>query len=221
VLLALVTALVVAGGVVVLRSTELCALVGLCPGAQVAGGLLQVLQAAERAEQDLRQADNLRAYERALMELERHLLVLASARLTPEQEQRRQWFDQVARDARGVLAEENNDVQRLEKVTKSLATARESSGEERASLVAMASRELDAIAPRSFAAPEAKRLRQQLEQLEQEALVTEPPPPETPSEEATPAQDATPPPAMAPPPPMATPPPIAPPPPVPSEESAP
>jgi len=221
VLLALVTALVVAGGVVVLRSTDLCALGGFCPGVQVAGGVIQALQAADQAEQDLRQATDLRAYERALIELERHLLVLASARLTPEQEQRRQSLDQLARDARGVLMEENNDLRRLEKVARALASARESSGEQRASLMAMASQELEAIGPRSFSAPEAKRLRQQLEQLERETLVTEPPLPGEPGDGGAPAQDSAPPPEMAPPPPMATPLPIAPPPPVPSEEPAP
>jgi hypothetical protein len=215
VLLGLVTALVVAGGVVVLRSTDLCALVGLCPGVQVAGGVRQALQAAEQAEQDLRQANDLRAYERALIELERHLLVLASATLTSEQEQRRQRLDQVARDARGVLADETSDARRLEKVARALASARESSGEQRASLMAMASQELEAIGPRSFSAPEAKRLRQQLEQLEREALVSEPPPLEVPSEEPPPVQD------LAPSPPITPFPPISPPPPVPTEEPAP
>ena len=221
VLLGLVTALAVAGGVVLLRATDLCALVGFCPGVQVASGVQQALQAAEQAEQDLRGAEDLGAYERALVALERHLLELANARLTPEQEQRRQRLDQVARDARDVLAEENNDLRRLDKVARALASARESSGEQRTSLLAIATQELEAIAPRGFAAPEAKRLREQLEQLARESLVTEPPAPEESGDGEAPAVDSQPPPEAPPPPPSASPLPVAPPPPVPSEEPAP
>jgi hypothetical protein len=140
------------------------------------------------------------------MELERHLLSLVSARLTPELEQRRQQLDQAARQARDVLAEEMNDGRRLEKAAKALASAREAKGGERAALLAVAQDELEAIPPRSFSAPEAKRLRGQLEQLEQDALVTEPAQPEeSPESESVEAPAAQPEPPPPPPPPPAEP----------------
>lgn len=176
--LATAVAVAVAAGVVALRGTDLCALVGLCGGVQMAGGGVQALQAAEQAELELRQASDLRAYEQALISLERELLGLSGARLRPAQEQRRLQLDQVARDARTVLAAEKDDERRLERALRALDAAGESSGEERASQLAVATEELDAIPQRSFAAGETRRLRRRLERLEREALVTEPPLPE-------------------------------------------
>jgi hypothetical protein len=212
-LLSLVTAIAVAAGLVALRSTELCSLVGLCAGGQVASHAAQALEAAEQAAQDLRQANSLRAYERALAELERHLLVLTTARLTPQQTERLQQLDQAAREARDVLADERNDGRRLERVAQALSSARQSTGEEQAALLAAANDELDAIPPRSFSAAEAKRLRRQLEQLARAALVAEPVPPEEAGESpaddgsASPQDPATPPPSTAPAPPLPQPPP--------------
>jgi hypothetical protein len=176
-LLSLATAMAVAAGaaaVVVLRSSDLCALVGFCPGPRESSSAAQALAAAEQAAKNLKQAGNLRAYERALEELEQQLLKLTTARLTPEQEQQRQRLDQVAREARGVLADERKDALRLETAGKALAAARQSSGEKRAGQLAIARDALDGIAPRSFSAAPAQRLRRELEQLEAEALPSEP-----------------------------------------------
>jgi hypothetical protein len=230
-LLSLVTAIAVAAGLVAWRSTDLCSLVGLCAGGQVASTAAQALEAAEQAAQDLRQASSLRAYERALAELERQLLTLTTARLTPQQSQRLQQLDQTAREARDVLAEEKNDGRRLEKAAKALASARQSKGEEQAALLAVANDELDAIPPRSFSAADAKRLRRQLEQFARTALVTEAEQPEetleSPADDgsALPQDSQNSPPSAAPvsPPPLPVPPPPLPPlaPPAPAEDAAP
>jgi hypothetical protein len=180
-LLSLATAVAVVAGaaaVVVLRTSDLCALVGLCPSSSPSNRAVEALAAAEQAAQDLNQAGTLRAYERAVEELEQQLLTLSAATLTPEQEQRRQRLDQTARDARGVLAEERNDARRLEKASKALAGARQRGADERAGQLAIAREELDAIAPRSFSAAPARTLRRQLEQLEAEAPPSEPSEPE-------------------------------------------
>ncbi|MFM7286069.1 MAG: hypothetical protein ACKO02_04450 [Cyanobium sp.] len=223
-LLSLATAMAVAAGaaaVVVLRSSDLCALVGFCPGPRESSGAAQALAAAEQADDDLGQADSLRAYERALEELEQQLLKLTAARLTPEQEQQRQRLDQAAREARGVLADERKDALRLETAGRALAAARQNSGEERAGQLAIARNELAGIGPRSFSAAPAQRLRRELEQLDAEAPPSEPPEPEAAPDPAAgegpaaepqvpaqlPAPSAPPPP---PPPPLAAPPPAAP-----------
>jgi len=167
-LLSLATAMAVAAGavaVVVLRSSDLCALVGLCPAPRESSGAVEALDAAEQATDDLGQADTLRAYERALEELE----------------QQRQRLDQGARDARGVLADERKDALQLGTAGEALAAARQSSGDERAGQLAIARDELDAIAPRSISAAPARRLRRELEQLEAEA-----PPSELSEQEAVP-----------------------------------
>lgn len=221
-LLSLATAMAVAAGaaaVVVLRSSDLCALVGLCPGPRQSGSAAEALAAAEQAVYDLGQASDRRAYERALEELEQQLLKLTAAQLTPEQEQQRQRLDQAARDARAVLAEERKDALRLETAGRALAAARQGSGDERAGQLAIARAELDGIAPRSFSAAPARRLRRELEQLEAEAPPSEPseqeavPDPaagEGPAAEPeVPAQPPAPPPPP-PPPPLAAPPPAAP-----------
>ena len=193
-LLSLATAVAVAAGVVALRGTDLCALVGLCGGVQMTGSVVQALQAAEQAELDLRQASDLRSYEQALISLERELLGLSGARLRPVQEQRRLQLDQVARDARAVLAAEKDDELRLERALRALDAAGASSGQERASQLAVATEELGAIPQRSFAAGEARQLRRRLERLEREAVVTEPPQPEdttapVPSEPTPPTEE--------------------------------
>lgn len=211
-LLSLATAVAVAAGVVALRGTDLCALVGLCGGVQMTGGVVQALQAAEQAELELRQASDLRSYEQALISLERELLGLSGARLRPVQEQRRLQLDQVARDARAVLAAEKDDELRLERALRALDAAGASSGEERASQLAVATEELSAIPQRSFAAGEARQLRRRLERLEREAVVTEPPQPEdttapVPTEPTPPTEEQ--------------PLPVPPPPPPPPEEGAP
>ena len=180
-LLSLATAMAVAGGaaaVVVLRSSDLCALVGFCPGTRESSSAVEALAAAEQAADDLGQADTLRAYEQALEKLEQQLLKLTTARLTPEQEQQRQRLDQAAREARGVLADERKDALRLETAGKALAAARQNSGEERAGQLAIARNELAGIAPRSFSAAPAQRLRRELEQLEAEVPPSEPSEPE-------------------------------------------
>ncbi|MFM7240449.1 MAG: hypothetical protein ACKOZN_12800, partial [Cyanobium sp.] len=167
-LLSLATAMAVAVGaaaVVVLRSSDLCALVGLCPGPREPSGAAQALAAAEQATADLGQASDRRAYERALEELEQQLLKLTAAQLTPEQEQQLQRLDQAARDARAVLADERKDALRLETAGRALAAARQNSGEERAGQLAIARNELAGIGPRSFSAAPAQRLRRELEQL--------------------------------------------------------
>jgi hypothetical protein len=220
-LLSLATAMAVAAGaaaVVMLRSSDLCALVGLCPAPRESSGAVEALAAAERAAVDLGQADTLRAYERALEELEQQLLKLTAARLTPEQEQQRQRLDQAARDARAVLAEERKDALRLETAGQALASARQGSGEERAGQLAIARNELAGIAPRSFSTAPAQRLRRELEQLEAQAPPSEPPEPEAAPDPAAgegpaaepqaPAHQSAPPPP--PPPPLADPPPAAP-----------
>jgi hypothetical protein len=176
-LVSLATAVAVAVGaaaVVVLRSSDLCALVGFCPGPRESSSAVETLAAVEQAADVLSQADTLRAYERALEELEQQLLKLTTVRLTPEQEQQRQRLDQVAREARGVLADERKDALRLETAGKALAAARQNSGEKRAGQLAIARVELDGIAPRSFSAAPARRLRHELEQLEAEAPPSEP-----------------------------------------------
>ncbi|MFM8660181.1 MAG: hypothetical protein ACKOCI_02355 [Cyanobium sp.] len=221
-LLSLATAMAVAAGaaaVVVLRSSDLCALVGFCPGPRESSGAAQALAAAEQAADDLGQADSLRAYERALEELEQQLLKLTAARLTPEQEQQRQRLDQVAREARGVLADERKDALRLETAGRALAAARQNSGEERAGQLAIARNELAGIGPRSFSAAPAQRLRRELEQLEAEVPPSEPSEPEAAPDPAAgegpaaepeaPAQQPAPP-QPPPPPPPADPPPAAP-----------
>ena len=218
-LLSLATAMAVAAGasaVVVLRSSDLCALVGFCPGPRESSSAVEALAAAEQATDDLGQSDTLRAYERALEELEQQLLKLTTARLTPEQEQQRQRLDQVAREARGLLADERKDALRLETAGKALAAARQNSGEERAGQLAIARNELDGIAPRSFSAAPAQRLRRELEQLEAEAPPSEPSEPEAATDPAAgegPAAEPEAPalqPAPPPPPPLADPPPAAP-----------
>lgn len=221
-LLSLATAMAVAAGaaaVVVLRSSDLCALVGLCPGPREPSGAAQALAAAEQATADLGQASDRRAYERALEELEQQLLKLTTARLTPEQEQQRQRLDQAAREARGVLADERKDALRLETAGRALAAARQNSGEERAGQLAIARDELAGIGPRSFSAAPAQRLRRELEQLDAEAPPSEPPEPEAAPDPAAgegpaaepqvPAQLPAPS-APPPPPPLAAPPPAAP-----------
>jgi hypothetical protein len=218
-LLSLATAMAVAAGaaaVVVLRSSDLCALVGFCPGPRESSSAVEALAAAEQATDDLGQSDTLRAYERALEELEQQLLKLTTARLTPEQEQQRQRLDQVAREARGLLADERKDALRLETAGKALAAARQNSGEERAGQLAIARDELDGIAPRSFSAAPAQRLRRELEQLEAEAPPSEPSEQEAAPDPAAGEEPATEPeapalqPAPPPPPPLADPPPAAP-----------
>ena len=183
-MLSLATAIAVAVGLMAVRSTDLCALVGLCPGVQVSGRSAQDLEAAEQAVQDLRQASTLGAYEGALVELDRHLLKLSTAKLTPEQEQRREQLDQAARQARGVLAEEQTDARRLKKASEALASAPERMGDQQESLIAVAAEELDAIPPRSFSASGANRLRRQLEQLKRDLLVNGSVQPEAPPESA-------------------------------------
>lgn len=220
-LLSLATALAVlagAAGVVLLRSADLCALVGFCPSSGPASSALEALAAAERAAGDLGAAGTLRAYERALEELEQQLLTLSTARLTPEQEVQRQRLDQTAREASAVLAEERSDARRLEKAARALGAARDSAGAERAGQLAIATTALDAIPPRSFSAGEAKVLRRQLQQLALEVAPSEPPAaepdPDSPPDGApavepeAPAQQPTPP--LAPPPPL-SPPPLPPP----------
>jgi hypothetical protein len=177
-LLSLATAMAVAAGaaaVVVLRTSDLCALVGLCPSPRESSNAVEALAAAEQAAYALESASNLRAYERALEKLEHNLLGLTSATLTPEQEEQRQRLDQTARDARAVQADERNDARRLEKASRALDAARESSGDERAGHLAIAGEALNAISPRSFSAPTAKELRRQLEQLAQPVPLNEPP----------------------------------------------
>ena len=218
-LLSLATAMAVAAGaaaVVVLRSSDLCALVGFCPGTRESSSAAEALAAAAQAADDLGQADTLRGYERTLEELEQQLLNLTAAQLTPEQEQQRQRLDQVARDARAVLAEERKDALRLETAGKALAAARQGSGDERAGQLAIARAELDGIAPRSFSAAPAQRLRRELEQLEAEAPPSEPSESEAVPDPAAGEGSAAEPeapalqPAPPPPPPLADPPPVAP-----------
>ena len=225
-LLSLATALAVlagAAGVVLLRNADLCALVGFCPGSGPASSALEALAAADRAAGDLGAAGTLRAYERALEELEQQLLTLSTARLTPKQEGQRQRLDQTAREARAVLAEERSDARRLEQAARALGAARDSAGADRAGQLAIAIAALDAIPPRSFSAGEAKMLRRQLQQLAQDVAPSEPaaaePEPDSPADGApavepeAPAQQPAPP--LTPPPPL-SPPPIPPPPPAPA-----
>lgn len=225
-LLSLATALAVlagAAGVVLLRNADLCALVGFCPGSGPASRAFAAMAAAERAAGDLGAAGTLRAYERALEELEQQLLTLSTARLTSKQEGQRQRLDQTAREARAVLAEERSDARRLEQAARALGAARDSAGADRAGQLAIAIAALDAIPPRSFSAGEAKMLRRQLQQLAQDVAPSEPaaadPEPDSPPDGApavepeAPAQQPAPP---LTPPPLLSPPPIPPPPPAPS-----
>ena len=174
VLLSVITALLGAGAVAMLQHPSVCRPLGLCGTSEpepspeppaVSTASEQALSAARRAEQALRRATTLGAYQAALSQLEQELLKLSGDPLTSEQQGRREQLQQAATEARQVLAGEERDQQRLQRATEALTAARQGSGEEQAAQIRSAQQELDAIPPRSFSFSEASRLREELEVL--------------------------------------------------------
>ena len=190
VLLSVITALLGAGAVAMFQHPSVCRPLGLCAATEpepspeppaVSTASEQALSAARRAEQALRRATTLGAYQAALSQLEQELLKLSGDPLTSEQQGRREQLQQAATEARQVLAGEERDQQRLQRATEALTAARQGSGEEQAAQIRSAQQELDAIPPRSFSFSEASRLREELE-----ALIRQPTPPEPQQQPAAP-----------------------------------
>lgn len=163
-ILALVVAGLVAGAGVALRSPALCGYVGLCSDAKVSEDADQILAAASRADQELRRASTLTDYRTALEQLDGELLKLRNTPLSETQQQQLDELSASAKQAQTVLAAEKVDQQRVEKAAAALQSAQQQGGAGRSAQLAVASQELAAIPPRSFAATEASRLRQELEQ---------------------------------------------------------
>lgn len=169
--LSLATAVVGAGvvgvGVVTLtRVPQLCAPLGLCPAQPDASSTDRSMQAARTAEQELRRAAGLDDYRRATERLERELLQLSRENLTSGQDQQRQQLMTTARQARGIVAQEEADLRHLERANQALDAARSLNGTERQAPLEAARQAVEAIPPRSFSAAEALRLRERLLELE-------------------------------------------------------
>ena len=177
-LVTLVVAGLVAGAGAALRSPALCGYVGLCTDSMGSDNADQVLSAARRAEQAMRRAGTLAEYRAGLQQLDGELLKLSDAQLSEEQRQQREDLKATAKQAKTVLAGENADQQRVEKAAAALRMAQEQGGAGRSAQLAVARQELAAIPPRSFAAAEASRLRQELTRLEQASAVSGAPPAE-------------------------------------------
>ena len=168
-ILALVLTGLVAGAGVALRSPALCGYVGLCADSKGSEEGVQILAAASRADQAMRRASTLTNYRTALEQLDGELLKLSNVSLTETQQQQREELSASAKQAQTVLAAEKVDQQRVEKAAAALQSAQQQGGAGRSAQVAVASKELAAIPPRSFAATDANRLRKELAQLEQAA----------------------------------------------------
>lgn len=165
VLLSMITAVAAAGGFVLLRGVDLCGWIGICPDSAVPISGLPGLEAAERAQQALRRASDLEAYERALQQLDEELQQLNNDDLTPQQQERRQQLERAAQDARALLSAEQADAELLRTARQTLAAAADLSGEEQSAQLAAVSKTLSEIPPGSFSAVEASRLRVELERL--------------------------------------------------------
>jgi hypothetical protein len=124
------------------------------------------MQAARTAEQELRRAAGLDDYRRATERLERELLQLSRENLTSGQDQQRQQLMTTARQARGIVAQEEADLRHLERANQALDAARSLNGTERQAPLEAARQAVEAIPPRSFSAAEALRLRERLLELE-------------------------------------------------------
>ncbi len=201
-ILALVIAGLVAGAGVALRSPAICGYVGLCSNSKGSEDAVQILAAASRADQGLRRASTLTDYRTALEQLDGELLKLSNAPLSETQQQQRDELSVSAREAQTVLAAEKVDQQRVEKAAAALQSAQQHGGAGRNAQLALASQELAAIPPRSFAATEASRLRKELEQAaaaaqgqvgritpEPRSAPFAPPPPRDPAPEPAPYRD--------------------------------
>ena len=165
--LALVVAGLVAGAGVALRSPALCGYVGLCADSKGAEEGVQILAAASRADQAMRRASTLTNYRTALEQLDSELLKLSKVSLSETQQQQRDELSASAKQAQTVLTAEEVDQQRVEKAAAALQSAQQQGGAGRSAQLAVASKELAAIPPRSFAATDASRLRKEMAQLEQ------------------------------------------------------
>ncbi|MCP9909899.1 hypothetical protein KBZ15_08270 [Cyanobium sp. BA20m-p-22] len=121
--------------------------------------------ASQNAEQELRRAQSLEEYRRAVEQLERELLKLSGDTLTPEQQRQRDQLQITAQQGRTTLAQEDSDLARLERASQALNNAEERGGEKLASQLSAARQELDGVPPRSFSAAEASRLRERLDAL--------------------------------------------------------
>ncbi|WP_156818354.1 hypothetical protein [Cyanobium gracile] len=127
----------------------------------------QALQAGSKAEQDLRRAKGLADYRQATEQLERELLKLSGLSLTSAQHKQREQLQITARQAREILAEEVADLIQLQRASEALDAAQTVGRDARHSELETARQALNQIPPRSFSANQAKRLRRQLNALDQ------------------------------------------------------
>jgi hypothetical protein len=172
------TLLLAAALVVAARSPLLCNVLGLCLVQKASSeASQQVLAAATRAEQDLRSAQTLTDYRKAVAQLENELLKLSGYSLSADQSQQRQQLQNTSTQARAVLLEEAAAETRLNRARQALASAQQASGLERIRHIAAAGHELEGIPSRSFLASEADLLRQQLSAMERQTPEPTPPQP--------------------------------------------
>lgn len=172
-ILALAVAGLVAGAGATLRSPAFCGYVGLCADSKGLENPDQILVAARQAEQSLRRASSLTDYKAALEQLDDQLLRLRNEPLSRAQKQQREELSASSRQAQTVLIAEQAEQQRIEKAAAALQAAQQQGGADSRAQLVVASQELAAIPPRSFAATEASRLRKQLDQLEQASRAAE------------------------------------------------
>lgn len=166
--------------VLVVSRPEVCGRLGLCSPPQADNRLLTTLDAASRAEQELRRAQTVESYRHASQQLEQELLRLNGANLSAAQQEQLRQLQQSASQAREILRQEVLDQQRLDRARQILEAARSLSGPALLAQLDAASREVEAVPPRSFSADAAQGLRERLLQLRSAAATTpaaEPSPP--------------------------------------------
>lgn len=154
-----------AGTGAALLSPALCDYLSLCLVSKESKNIDQIFSSASRAEHVLWRATTFSDYKLALQQLDRVLGKLREEQLSQRQHQKLEELLASSKKAKTFLAAEQAAQQRVKNAVRVLKVARQRGGDERISQLVVARRELAMIQPRSFADAEARRLRQQLEQL--------------------------------------------------------
>ena len=166
--LSVVTGLFTATTAVALRSGALCSFgIGCAPSSSLA--VLQGLDAATKAGQEMEKAPTFAAYGQALKILEGQLLSLKAlapkgSRFTAEQTQLLARLQSLATDGHSRLATEQLDQERLQQLnTEVYALGQMEPGQELKSRLAQAASSLGAISPKSFSYARARELQSRLD----------------------------------------------------------
>ena len=161
--LAIGVTLIGLAGVGVLQGNLLCAPLNVCSAASIKAATM-ALEKAEKAATELGKANNISAFNRSLREMERQLDNIESeAGLTDQQRNLRARLQTKGGQARTRQKKENSHlltVQRVKKESQTISKLAPPAAEERRLALR---RRLESVPAQSFAFPEAKGLRQQLQ----------------------------------------------------------